>query len=313
MNRLPDPGHDPVALAAGPPAAQVSQHRVKVPGGSIYYCTQGTGPVLVLMGGGASNADTLGPFASRLAEHYTVVTYDRRGYSRSHVDDPAEPAGIPRHSDDARRLIADLGPGPVSVFGTSFGALIALDLAASAPAAIGTLVVHEPPLGQMLTGDDRQPFDLNLDAEKDAGSALDAIAASVGVSRGRTGGGSASRPEGSASRPEIRLADVELFIRRDVPAIGDYHLDLDRLRPISGRIIVAGSQDSRAFYPYQCALRLASHLGTPLAELPGNHAGMIQHPAEFAGHLQNLLRSMAPSGAGDGAYSEDGASEEVTK
>jgi pimeloyl-ACP methyl ester carboxylesterase len=298
MNRLPDPGHDPVALAAGLAAAQVSQHRVKVPGGSIYYCTQGTGPVLVLMGGGASNADTLGPFASRLAEHYTVVTYDRRGYSRSHVDDPAEQAGIPRHSDDARRLIADLGPGPVSVFGTSFGALIALDLAASAPAAIGTIVVHEPPLGQMLAGDDRQPFDLNLDAAKDAGSALDAIAASVGVSRGRTGGG-------SASRPEIRPADVELFIRRDVPAIGDYHLDLDRLRPMSGRIIVAGSQDSRAFYPYQCALRLASHLGTPLAELPGNHAGMIQHPAEFAGHLQNVLRSMAPSGAGDGAYSED--------
>jgi len=284
MNRLPDPGPGSAAAAAEPPADTVSQHRVMVPGGSIYYRTLGTGPALVLLGGGASNADTLGPFASRLAEHYTVVTYDRRGYSRSHADDPAEPGGIPLHSDDVQRLIADLGSGPVTVFGTSFGALIALDLAAAAPAAIGTLVVHEPPLGQLLAGDDRQPFDLNLDSEKDAESALDAIAASVGVSRGRAGGG-------SGSQHEVRPADVELFIRRDVPAIGAYHLDLDRLRPMSGRIIVTGSQDSRGCYPYQCAHSLARHLGTPLAELPGNHAGMIQHPAQFANCLRNLLRT----------------------
>src|ERR1700685_4384663 len=148
-----------------------------VRGGWIYYCTRGAGPVLVVMGGGPSNADTLGPFASCLAQDYTVVTYDRRGYSRSQVQDPAEPAGIAGHSDDARRLIAALGSGPVTVFGTSFGALIALDLAAAAPAAIGTLIVHEPPLGQLLADGDRQPFDLNLDPD-DAGAALDAIAAS---------------------------------------------------------------------------------------------------------------------------------------
>jgi acetyltransferase/esterase len=277
----------------------VTQHRTEVPGGSIYYRTQGTGPALVLMGGGASNADTLAPFAARLAEHCTVVTYDRRGYSRSHAEDPAAgPAGIARHSDDARRLIAGLGPGAASVFGTSFGALIALDLAAAAPAAISTLIVHEPPLGQLLAAGDRQPFDLNIDSRKDAGSVLDAIAASVGVKRGHPGGD-------AAGRPEVRPADVELFIRRDVPAIGGYHLDLARLRPMTGRIIVTGSRDSRGFYPYQCALQLARHLGTPLAELPGNHAGMIQQPAEFAIHVEKLLWPPAASGTGSATYCEE--------
>jgi pimeloyl-ACP methyl ester carboxylesterase len=260
--------------------------RVKVDGGSIYYAARGSGPALVLMGGGPSNADTLEPLASRLAEDFTVVTYDRRGYSRSRAADPAGPAGISRHSDDARQLVAELGAGPVSVFGTSFGALIALDLAATVPAAVSTLIVHEPPLGQMLGGDERQPFDLDLGSGHDAGAALDAIAASVGVTRGR--------PPGGPARPGTSPADIELFIRRDVPAIGDYRLDLDRLRPMAGRVIVTGSRDSRGFYPYQCALRLARHLGTPLAELPGNHAGMIQHPAEFAAQLRTLLR-----GAGD--------------
>jgi pimeloyl-ACP methyl ester carboxylesterase len=257
--------------------------RAKVAGGSIYYTVQGTGPALLLMGGGPGNADTLEPLASRLAQDHTVVTYDRRGYSRSQVDDPAQPAGIPG------QLIADLGSGPVSVFGTSFGALVALDLAATAPDAIGLLVVHEPPLGQMLAGDERQPFELKLDSEKDAGSALNAIAASVGVRRGHAGEGSGTPVP----------ADVELFIRRDAPAIGGYRLDLDRLRPMAGRIVVTGSVDSRGFYPYQCAQRLAQYLGTPLAELPGNHAGMIQHPAEFAARLRSLLRPPVACGAGD--------------
>jgi pimeloyl-ACP methyl ester carboxylesterase len=274
---------------------QATQHTLAVPGGSIYYRTRGSGSALLIMGGGPSNADTLAPLADRLAEDCTVVTYDRRGYSRSHVDDPAEPVGIPGHSADARRLIAELGPAPVSVFGTSFGALVALDLAAAAPEVIGRLVVHEPPLGQLLAGDEREPFDLDLGSAPDAGAALDAIAASVGVSRGRAAEGA------GGSRP--LPADVELFIRRDAPAIGDYHLDLGRLRPLSGRIVVTGSEQSRAFYPYRCARQLARYLGTPLMELPGDHAGMVQRPAEFAARLAILLD--ASPGSGTGADNEE--------
>ena len=70
----------------------------------------------------------------------------------------------------------------------------------------------------------------------------------------------------------------------------------------------ASSEDSRDFYPYQCARRLAAQLGTTLAELPGNHAGMIQQPGLFAARLRSLLRSPASRAA---AGVQDGA--EVTK
>jgi hypothetical protein len=82
--------------------------------------------------------------------------------------------------------------------------------------------------------------------------------------------------------------DIELFVQRDIPAVGRYHLDLDRLAPLAGRIVVAGGRDSRDFYPYRCAERLAAELDVPLAELPGHHAGMIQYPAEFAAALREL-------------------------
>jgi pimeloyl-ACP methyl ester carboxylesterase len=269
----------------------MSSHLAEVPGGTLYYQARGTGPALILSCGGPGNADTLAPLAESLRDIYTVITYDRRGYYRSHLEDPAEQAGIARHSDDLRRLVAHLGTGPAAVFGTSFGALIALDLAAAAPAAISTLVVHEPPLGQVLPVAERQSFDLNLDGEPDAAAALNAIAASVGVKRGLPGDGPARRPaggEGGASGP--RPEDVELFIRRDAPAIGDYHLDLNQLGAMTGRITVTASEEGRDFYPYQCAQRLATCLGTRLVELPGNHAGMIQQPAEFADRLRSLLR-----------------------
>ena len=57
-----------------------------------------------------------------------MVTYDRRGYSRSRVDDGDRQVDISAHGDDLHLLIAALDGAPVSVFGTSFGALIALDL-----------------------------------------------------------------------------------------------------------------------------------------------------------------------------------------
>ena len=264
-------------------STQVTGHQVPVPGARLYYQAQGHGPVLVLCGGGPANADTLAPLAAQLASHYTVVSYDRRGYSRSELDDPDEQISISRHGDDLRLLVQALGTGPVSVFGTSFGALIALDFAASAPGLIRTAVVHEPPLGQLLTGEQRQPFDINLAGKADAGAALNAIAASVGVKRGLDAGG-------AADRPGARRADIELFIRRDAPAIGDYNLDLTRLAPLAGRLIVTGSEAGRDFYPYKCARKLAEATGAPFTELPGHHAGMIAQPAEFAAVLTGLLR-----------------------
>jgi pimeloyl-ACP methyl ester carboxylesterase len=52
MNTDAAPSHGPAAA-----------HSVVVPGGTIYYRTEGAGPPLVLIGGGPSNADTLAAFA----------------------------------------------------------------------------------------------------------------------------------------------------------------------------------------------------------------------------------------------------------
>ena len=284
-------------------------HRLAVPGGSLCYRTRGQGPPLVLIGGGPSNADTLTELAAQLDDDHTVVTYDRRGYSRSHVADPAAPVTIGDHADDVGQIIDDLGRGPAVVFGSSIGAVIALELAAAAPAEVARLVVHEPPLGQFLVGAERETFDNSDDeeaagggAEGGAGARLNALAGAIGVRRGAQGGPESGTgggtPAGSGAPTggipagggdKARAGDVELFVTRDMPAVGEYHLDLARLAPLAGRIAVTAGRESRDFYPHLCAERLAGALGLPVTELPGHHAGMIQHPAGFAAELRDLL------------------------
>ena len=54
-----------------------------VPGAQLYYETRGSGPLMLMIPGANGDADAFGMVADRLAARHTVVTYDRRGFSRS--------------------------------------------------------------------------------------------------------------------------------------------------------------------------------------------------------------------------------------
>ncbi|GAA1592512.1 hypothetical protein GCM10009789_53230 [Kribbella sancticallisti] len=129
-----------------------------VPGANLYYEVRGAGPVLLLVCGGVYDAAGYAQLAEHFADRYTVVTYDRRGNSRSPLADPAERQSIEVHSDDAARLLSAVGvtaDAPAEVFGNSSGAIIALDLAARHPESVRTVVAHEPPLFELLDDRDR--------------------------------------------------------------------------------------------------------------------------------------------------------------
>jgi pimeloyl-ACP methyl ester carboxylesterase len=79
-----------------------------------------------------------------LARRFRVVSYDRRGHSGS--DDSAEEGTRRDDEDDLADLIETLGLAPAHVVANSFGASIALGLAARRPELFRTLNAHEPPL-----------------------------------------------------------------------------------------------------------------------------------------------------------------------
>src|SRR5919204_2379317 len=91
---------------------KVETRTVEVPGATLYLEVWGSGPVLLCISGGPTDAGMFTDLAGRLADPYTVVCYDQRGHSRSALD--AEPEDIPvaLHADDAAAVLAAFADGP---------------------------------------------------------------------------------------------------------------------------------------------------------------------------------------------------------
>ena len=102
-----------------------------------------TAPPLVLVHGGWTGASTWALLIGPLAADFTVVAYDRRGHSRS-TRGGATPDRR-RHEDDLAAVVDSLGAGPVHLVASSYGALLALELAGRRPDLVHGVVAHEPP------------------------------------------------------------------------------------------------------------------------------------------------------------------------
>jgi pimeloyl-ACP methyl ester carboxylesterase len=112
-------------------------------GTRVAYDRRGAGPpVLVVDGAFCSRAfGPMGKLAPRLAERFTVYSYDRRG--RGDSEDAAEYA-VEREVEDLAALVDAIGEPP-GIYGTSSGAVLALRaVAAGIPAR--KLALFEPPL-----------------------------------------------------------------------------------------------------------------------------------------------------------------------
>jgi pimeloyl-ACP methyl ester carboxylesterase len=104
------------------------------------YCVWGDGPPVVLIPGLAGGFDLLGPLARLLAQHFQVISYQLRGEDdcfalRRHF-------GLSDLVSDLREFLDCLGLERPSVFGVSFGGVLALELAATYPHRLQSLVVQ---------------------------------------------------------------------------------------------------------------------------------------------------------------------------
>jgi pimeloyl-ACP methyl ester carboxylesterase len=264
---------------------------IRVPGANLYYEIRGAGPALVLIPAGAGDADSYRALAEQLAGAYRVVTYDRRGYSRSGLDPADQAIRIETHSNDVHHLLAALGDQPADVFGCSIGALIGLDFAVHHPTQVRTLVAHEPPIPALLPAAEQaevrrgEQARLETLSQQGAGVALHQLASDLGIDR--------AGPRSNLGLPqpnaETAAANELAFFKHDVPAVARYVLDLDALRANLSRVVVAGGSAGREYFPYRCAVALAGRLGLALVEFPGGHAGFVDYPDQFAAKLSDVL------------------------
>jgi pimeloyl-ACP methyl ester carboxylesterase len=111
----------------------------------IAYEAIGSGPLLIIVTGALNthNFGVPGEMVPYLQEHFTVLTYDRRGRGQS-GDTP--PYSIEKEIQDLAALIDQHG-GKVFLYGHSAGAALALFAAAEFPDRVLKVAAYEPPLG----------------------------------------------------------------------------------------------------------------------------------------------------------------------
>jgi pimeloyl-ACP methyl ester carboxylesterase len=265
---------------------------LSVPGAQLYYEQRGAGPLLLLISAGAGDADSYRAIAGRLAEHTTVITYDRRGYARSPLDDPEQTITIATHAADAAQLLAALDRGPANVLGCSIGAVIGLELARRHPEQVRRLVAHEPPLPALLAEGERaanrreQQAVLATLRTQGPAAAQNKLAENLGFKR------AAGLMDADTQAPRSPFAEQNgmAFFKYDAPAVARYAPDLDGLRAVADKIVVAGGREGRMYAPYQAAAALAALLGQALVEFPGHHSGFVEYPQTFAERLMEALQ-----------------------
>lgn len=267
---------------------------LRVPGATLHYQVQGVGPVLLISQSGEGDADRTVDLAEHLVDDFTVVTYDRRGLSRSVLDEPAHGATMAEHADDVHRLLTELTDQPVQMLGCSLGAVIGLHLAVEHPDQIGTLVAHEPVAPRLLPDDQRARHEHEL-AEVQALYAREGLPAAFKVIADILGidPSSPDAEPGLTPQPMTpnRTANFDHFIRHDFSAVITDTLPVTRLARTRTRIVPAvGTTTPHHVFDYQCAEALAALVGTQVVRFPGGHNGNTAHPLGYATLLRQIFR-----------------------
>jgi pimeloyl-ACP methyl ester carboxylesterase len=267
---------------------------LKVPGATLYYEVLGSGPTLLIIPGGPQDAGVFAELSQRLADRYTVATYDPRGNSRSTFDGEIKPLLMDQQADDAARLIEALGEGPAYVFGTSGGAQIGLNLAARHPKLVRALVAHEPPSTMLLDDPseaiaaDRALYDTYL---------KDGVDAAMGVffsQHGLEGDAEQAPPELEMPPEEMETfarvsGNFEYWLAHGMMPLSLYKPDVEALKAGSPRVVVAIGEQSAGQPIEAMGLALTRHLGIQPVPFPGDHMGFGPQAAAFAEALHKSL------------------------
>jgi pimeloyl-ACP methyl ester carboxylesterase len=254
----------------------------------LYYEVRGSGPVLVIAGAPMAAAEFAG-LAEELAGDYTVVTQDPRGIRGSVKDDLTDDSTPDLRADDVVALLDAVGAETAEMFGSSGGAVTGLALATRHPGRVRTVVAHEPPLLELLPDAIEQRAKtedlIAIFRRQGAGAAFAQFMINAGFAS--PGDEAPGPPQGEPSEQD--LADSAHFFLHELRHTARYQPDISALTFGTPRVVVGIGAESGGLVTYGTSTALAGLLGSPAVEFPGDHAGFLPYPKEFADALRKTL------------------------
>jgi pimeloyl-ACP methyl ester carboxylesterase len=253
----------------------------------LYHEVRGTGPALLLIPGAAGDGGQFTRTAERLADEFSVITYDRRGNSRSVAQgDPMRAATIAAQAADAAALIRECGFEQAVVLGTSGGATITLELIAREPQVVKGAVVHEPPLIALLPpADGPNPLQALMDqSTRDPEGALEKFL--------RVNAGDAGWNAIDGATRERMLGNSTTLFHRELGHFAAYRPDERVLRSLPSPVALLLSRDGLPYAPAVMSW-LEEATGLKAGVLTGGHAPYLDQPDRFAEEVRPLVRRLA--------------------
>jgi pimeloyl-ACP methyl ester carboxylesterase len=265
-----------------------------LPNAKLHYDTFGNGPLLLCIPGADGRGAVFHDAARHLSRSFTVVCYDRRGYSQSqHIGAQDFKNRLSTDADDASALIAHLSTEAVAVFGTSSGAIAATQLLIQHPDRVHTLIAHEPPAFALLPEQSRtQAAGLiehiySLYREQGVQAAMEVF--SGGLSAGEEGAKMRFCMDPTRG-DEIRANSMYWFefeLRQYTSAL----LDLEGIKAEKTKFVPAAGITSGDGPGVGPIMLIAHMLGKEVVRLPGGHISYMLEPEVFADALVALLES----------------------
>ncbi|WP_046256958.1 alpha/beta fold hydrolase [Streptomyces sp. WM6386] len=254
----------------------------EVDGAGLYYERRGSGPALLMISGAGGDAGYYTKVAADLADAFTVITYDRRGNSRS-TGRCGVPMDLAQQASDARTLIDGLAGGRALVFGNSGGAIIGLTLAALHPDSLAGLIAHEPPAVNVLPdGDPARGFFADLAERYAQGGAPAAGRRFAQTVRG----------EGTYRWPDDLwrrfLGNQDHLFGTEWQGFARFRPDEAALKSAPFPIVLGAGAEDRGTYYARPSVEIARRIGAPWVEFPGIHMEFLRHPDRFAAALGAL-------------------------
>jgi len=288
-------------------ATGIETRTLEVPGATLTYDirrSDGTRDIpLFLIGSpmGAGGFPTLaGYFPDR-----TIVTYDPRGNGeRSAAHDPSQPITPEVQADDVHRIIEELGGGPVDLFASSGGAVVALDLVARYPNDARTVIAHEPPLASIVPDREHALGVVRAMNEtyhqKGFGAGMAQFIQVVSHVGPFTADDVAAPPPDPAMFGMPAGDDgnrTDLMLEHNMRWLTTYEPDFDALQRAPVRLVLAAGDESEGILASRGAYAAAERLGSDVVLFPGGHGGFMGgeygqepgKPAAFAAKLREVL------------------------
>ena len=234
---------------------------------------------MLLIAGTPGDGGQFDELADLLAADHLVITYDRVGTSRSAAPPRWTETTVAEQADDAAGLLRSLVTEPATVYGTSNGAAVALELALRHPSLVSRAVLHEMPLLSVLV--DPEPVGAML------GEMIGTAMASGGPRAAleaflRFAYGDAVVDAWSSDLRARLLDNAEMVFAVELPAFQAYRPDEHALASPHPTLQVAVGDEQQAPFFREAAEWLATHTDSPLVPTPGAHGPHFSCPERLA-------------------------------